>query len=392
MTLKYPSVIFWFVAAIVSTSLPLSVYGAAPIIPPPPTINATSFLLIDAESQKVLVEHNAHERKPPASLTKIMTAYLAEQEIAAGRISPEDEVLISVRAWRTGGSKMFIREGTSVSVIDLLRGIIIQSGNDASIAMAEHLAGSEEAFADMMNQQAAVLGMQNTQFVNSTGLPSEDHYSSAWDLALLTRDLIARFPEQYSIYSERSFKFNDIDQPNRNDLLWRDKTVDGVKTGYTRAAGYCLVASAVREGMRLISVVMGTESDQARMRESQKLLSYGFRYFETQKLFDKEVSLKDHEIYYADMDTVGLGVAEDVVLTFPRGYYKDIEVSLEVPKQLEAPFSKGDEVGELRMTLGDDVLYRAPLITLEDVPEAGVFGRMSDFVSLFFANLFGGDD
>ena len=363
--------------------------AAAPIIPPAPTINATSFLLIDADSQKVIVEHNSHEQNPPASLTKIMTAYLAEQEIDAGRVSPDDDVLVSVRAWRTGGSKMFIREGTEVKVIDLLRGIIIQSGNDASIAMAEHLAGSEEAFADMMNQQAAVLGMTNTNFVNSTGLPDDEHYSSAWDLALLTRDLINRFPEQYAIYSERSFKFNDIDQPNRNDLLWRDKTVDGVKTGYTRAAGYCLVASAVREGMRLISVVMGTESDQARMRESQKLLSYGFRYFETQKLYDKEVTLKDHEVYYAEVDTVSLGLSEDVVLTFPRGYYKDMEVSLEVPRQLEAPLSKGDEVGEMKMKLGDEVLYRAPLLVLEDVPEAGMFGRLSDFVSLFFANLLG---
>lgn len=388
MTLKYTSIICTFFILLWS----LSVYAAAPIIPPHPTINATSYLLIDADSQKVIVEHNAHEQKPPASLTKIMTAYLAEQEIAAGRVSPEDQVLISVRAWRTGGSKMFIREGTEVSVIDLLRGIIIQSGNDASIAIAEHIAGSEDAFADMMNQQASVLGMKNSHFVNSTGLPSDEHYSSAWDLALLTTDLINRFPEHYAMYSERSFKFNDIEQPNRNDLLWRDKTVDGVKTGYTRAAGYCLVASAVREGMRLISVVMGTESDQARMRESQKLLSYGFRYFETQKLFDKEVALKDHEIYYAEAETVGLGVADDVVLTFPRGYYKDIEVSLEVPKQLEAPLAKGDEVGELLMTLGDEVLYRAPLITLEEVPEAGMFGRMGDFVSLFFANLFGGDD
>lgn len=374
----------WLSAAIVN--------AAAPIIPPPPTINATSYLLIDSASNKILVEHNTHDQKPPASLTKIMTAYLAEQEISAGRIAPDDEVLVSVRAWRTGGSKMFIREGTKVSVIDLLRGIVIQSGNDASIALAEHIAGSEEAFADMMNQQASLLGMRDSQFRNATGLPDDEHFSSAWDMALLTRDLINRFPDHYAMYSERSFEYNDIEQPNRNDLLWRDKSVDGVKTGYTRAAGYCLVASAEREGMRLISVVMGTESDQARMRESQKLLSYGFRYFETQTLYEKEVTLKEQDIYYGEVESVGLGLAEDVTLTFPRGYYKDIEVELEVPRQLEAPLSQGDEVGEITLVLGEDVLFSAPLIALETVPEAGVFGRFGDFISLTFSELFGGEN
>ena len=362
--------------------------AAVPIIPPAPNINATSYLLIDANSQKVLVEHNPHERKAPASLTKIMTAYLAEQEIVAGRITADDNALVSVGAWRTGGSKMFIREGTKVTVGDLLRGIIIQSGNDASIALAEHIAGSEEAFADMMNQQAAILGMTNSHFTNATGLPDEAHYSSAWDLALLTIDLIHRFPEHYAIYSERSFKFNNIEQPNRNDLLWRDKTVDGVKTGYTRAAGYCLVASAVREGMRLISVVMGTDSDQARMRDSQKLLSYGFRYFETQTFYEKEIALKEHEIHYGEAESLSLGIANDVVLTFPRGYYNDIKASLEVPKHLEAPVAKGDEIGELRLKLDDQLLYTAPLVALEEVPEAGVFERIGDSIYLFFNRLF----
>lgn len=377
-------VIAWLSAAIVN--------AAAPIIPPPPTINATSYLLVDSASNKILVEHNTHDKKPPASLTKIMTAYLAEQEISAGRIARDDEVLVSVRAWRTGGSKMFIREGTKVSVMDLLRGIVIQSGNDASIALAEHIAGSEEAFADMMNQQASVLGMRDSQFRNATGLPDDEHFSSAWDMALLTRDLINRFPDHYAMYSERSFEYNDIEQPNRNDLLWRDKSVDGVKTGYTRAAGYCLVASAEREGMRLISVVMGTESDQARMRESQKLLSYGFRYFETQTLYEKEVMLKEQDIYYGEADSVSLGLAEDVTLTFPRGYYKDIEVELEVPRQLEAPLGQGDEVGKITLVLGDDVLFSAPLIALETVPEAGLFGRFGDFISLTFSELFGGEN
>ena len=367
------------------------VQAAAPIIPPPPDIAGTSYLLIDAASEEVLVEHNAHEHNPPASLTKIMTSYLAEQEIAAGRLSPHDEVLVSVNAWRTGGSKMFIREGTRVSVEDLLKGIIIQSGNDASVALAEHIGGSEAAFANMMNQQAAVLGMRNSHFKNATGLPNSEHYSSAWDLALLTRDLIARYPEHYALYSQRSYEFNEIDQPNRNKLLWRDRTVDGVKTGYTKDAGYCLVASAVRQGMRLISVVMGTDSDQARMRESQKLLSYGFRYFETQSLYEADVPLKEQELFYGEADTVSLGVSEEVVITFPRGYYKDIEAELMVPKIVEAPLSTGQEVGEIRLRLHGDTIYKAPLVALSDVPEAGMFAQMSDFVSLFFSQLFSGE-
>lgn len=364
---------------------------AEPIIPPAPDINATSYLLIDAESQKVLVEQNSHEQIPPASLTKIMTSYLAEQEIAAGRLKEEDKVLVSVNAWRTGGSKTFIREGTEVLVGDLLRGIIIQSGNDASIALAEHIAGSETAFADMMNQQAAQLGMTNTQFTNATGLPAPDHYTSAWDLAILTQDLIRRFPEHYALYSQKSYTYNDIEQPNRNRLLWRDRTVDGVKTGFTNSAGYCLVASAVREGMRLISVVMGTENDQARMRESQKLLSYGFRYYETQSLYEPGVALKNQKLYYGEIDSVDLGVAEPVILTFPRGYYKDIEVELEVPKVIEAPLAKGDAVGQMQLRLHDEVLYEAPLVSLQDVPEAGIVGRVGDFVSLFIDQLLSDD-
>jgi len=365
--------------------------AAAPIIPPPPDIAATSYLLIDASSSEVLVEHNAHEQNPPASLTKIMTSYLAEQEISEGRIAPSDEVLVSVNAWRTGGSKMFIREGTRVTVGELLRGIIIQSGNDSSVALAEHIGGSETAFANMMNQQAVVLGMNNSHFKNATGLPDSEHYSSAWDLALLTRDLIARFPEHYALYSERSYEYNDIEQPNRNKLLWRDRTVDGVKTGFTNSAGYCLVASAVRQGMRLISVVMGTDSDRARMRESQKLLSYGFRYYETQSLYEADVALKEQELFYGAEDAVGLGVTEDVVLTFPRGYYKDIEAELVVPKIVEAPLDQGQKVGEIKLRLNGDIIYEAPLVALQQVEEAGMFSRMADFISLFFSQLLSGD-
>jgi D-alanyl-D-alanine carboxypeptidase (penicillin-binding protein 5/6) len=362
-----------------------------PIIPPAPEIAASSYLLLDAETQKVLVEYNAHEGLPPASLTKIMTAYIAAVEIEAGRISLEDQVLISVKAWRTQGSKMFIREGTRVPLEDLLRGIIIQSGNDASVAVAEHIAGSEAAFADMMNQQAVLLGMSSSQFENATGLPGEGHRTSAWDLALLTNALLKRFPEHYAMYAERSFTFNDIEQPNRNRLLWRDRTVDGVKTGYTRAAGYCLVASALRGNMRLISVVMGTKSEEARMQESQKLLSYGFRYFETQKLYSAGVPLKTAELWYGDMEEIELGVAETVVITIPRGYYDDIKAELKVAKIIEAPVAKGAEFGELRLSLHDETVYRAPLIALESAEEAGMFSRFGDAIYLFFAGFAGSD-
>ena len=368
-----------------------AVVAAAPIIPPAPSIAAKSFLLIDAATSEVLVEHNSHEALAPASLTKLMTSYVASVELASGRIGLMDQVPVSVNAWRTPGSRMFIQEGTQVGVEDLLRGIIIQSGNDASVALAEHIAGSEDAFADMMNQQAAQLGMTTTQFKNSTGLPAKDHYTSAWDLALLTRDYVKRFPESYAIYSERSFKYGDIEQPNRNRLLWRDRSVDGVKTGHTIAAGYCLIASALRDNMRLISVVMGTDSDDSRMRESQKLLSYGFRYFETQQLYDANVPLKTTDVWYGETESLDVGVGAPVVVTIPRGHYDDVEAEIELAKLIEAPVSVGDEFGELRLRMGGELIYTAPLVALQDVAEAGMLARAGDFFSLFFSRLFSSD-
>lgn len=361
----------------------------APIIPPPPDVAASSYLLIDADTGKVLVERNSHQPLPPASLTKIMTTYVADVELSAGRIKMDDQVDISVNAWETPGSRMFVREGTRVSLEDLMRGVIVQSGNDASVALAEHIAGSERAFADMMNQQAARLGMTDSQFQNATGLPAEDHYSSAWDLAQLTRALIRDFPEQYAMYAEKSFTYNDIEQPNRNRLLWRDRTVDGVKTGHTEAAGYCLVASALRGNMRLISVVMGTTSDEARMRETQKLLSYGFRYFETQRLYEAGVALKTSELWYGARGEIELGVAEDLHVTIPRGSYEKLQAELQVPKVIEAPLKAGDKVGEVRLRLGEETVLRAPLVALADAEEGGIFTRFGHGVYLFFLNLFG---
>ncbi len=362
---------------------------AANVIPKPPSIAATGYLLIDAQTNEVLVEHNSTEPLPPASLTKIMTVFVAANELEAGRASMDDEVLVSVKAWRMPGSRMFIREGRKVRLSDLLRGIIVQSGNDASVALAEHLAGSESAFADMMNQHAELLGMNGSHFMNATGLPDEEHYTTASDLAKLTRALIEEHPEYYAIYSEREFEYNGIPQRNRNRLLLRDRTVDGVKTGHTKAAGYCLVASALRDDMRLISVVMGTKNDEDRMRESQKLLQYGFRYFETQHLYDAHVALRTEPLWYGEQDTISFGVAEDVVVTIPRGRYEEVTADMTLPSRLEAPISSGDEVGELVLRLDDEAVYRAPLIALEDGAEAGVFSRAGDAVTLFFKDLWG---
>ena len=369
------ALILWSSAVSAATTIPLL---------PPPKLQASSYLLIDSQTQTVIAEHNAQERNPPASLTKIMTGYVVEEEIRRGRLGVDEPVQISVNAWRTGGSKMFIREGTSVPVADLLKGVIIQSGNDASVALAEHIAGSEDAFADLMNQQASLLGLEDTQFRNATGLPDEQHYSTAKDLALLTRALIENHPEQYQLYSEKSFTFNNIEQPNRNRLLWRDRSVDGVKTGFTDAAGYCLVASAERNGMRLISVVLGTDSDEARMRESQKLLSYGFRNFETKTLYSQNQTLQEQPIYYGVVEAMPIGVAEDVVLTFPKGYYQDIEASITVPEYFEAPVRKGDVLGTIELKLGGENLYSGNVVALATVEEAGVFSRLGDYIYLLF--------
>ena len=351
---------------------------------PPPNLQASSFLLIDADTNKVLAEHNARERSAPASLTKIMTGYVVEEEIRRGRLGVEERVQISVNAWRTGGSKMFIREGTNVAVSELLKGVIIQSGNDASVALAEHIAGNEDQFADLMNQQAQFLNMNDTKFRNATGLPSEQHYSTAWDLALLTTALIKNHPEQYALYSQKSYTYNNIEQPNRNRLLWRDRSVDGVKTGFTKAAGYCLVASAERNGMRLISVVLGAENDEARMRDSQKLLSYGFRNYETKTLYKPGTTLQEQPIFYGEVEALPLGVAEDVTVTFPRGYYQDIDASISVPAYFEAPISKGDVLGTIELKLGDDVIYAGDVLAEIDVEESSWLSQLGDHVFLMF--------
>ena len=374
----------------------IEIYAAPVIIPEPPKLAANGYLLIDASTGKVLVAHNGEQRLPPASLTKIMTSYVAAKQLALGTISLEDQVDISVEAWRMEGSRMFVREGTKVRLEDLIRGIVIQSGNDASVAVAEHIAGSESAFAELMNQYALQLGMTGTNYVNSTGLPDENHYTTAHDLALLTIALVSEFPEHYSIYKERSFTYGAPgEQPkrqsNRNKLLFRDSSVDGVKTGHTKAAGYCLVASALREEMRLISVVMGASSEEIRARESQKLLTYGFRYFETSSLYKADNVLKQVRVWGGQHSSIRLGLMEDLVLTIPRGSRKTLKTVIDIDDEVHAPLSMGDKLGTLTVRLSENETTSLPLVALNSVQASGFLASLWDSIRLFFLKLFNGD-
>ncbi|WP_420600034.1 D-alanyl-D-alanine carboxypeptidase family protein [Neptuniibacter sp.] len=365
------------------------VKAVTPLIPAEPQIAATAYLVMDADTGKIIAAKNENGRFAPASLTKMMTAYILEYELSKGNVSKEDLVLVSEKAWRTQGSRMFIREGTQVALSDLMKGIIIQSGNDASVAVAEHIAGSEAAFADLMNQHASLLGMKNSHFLNSTGLPADDHVSSAYDLALLAKAIIQDFPEHYDIYSEKYFTYNKIRQPNRNKLLWRDKTVDGLKTGYTDDAGYCLVASAKRDNMRLISVVLGTSDEEARARESQKLLSYAFRYYRTHKLFEKNILLNTSKVWAGEVDQLRMGITEDLYVTIPRGQADSLQATMDVERVIKAPLAKGQAVGKVKVTLDGKVVKEVPLVAMDNIPEAGFLKKIWHAILLFFTSLIG---
>lgn len=366
-----------------------SAVSAAPtVIPAMPELAAKSYVLMDAASGSILVEHNGDEALPPASLTKLMTAYIATKEIQSGQITEKDMVTVSEKAWRTGGSRMFIDVGKQVSVDDLLHGIIIQSGNDASVALAEHIAGSEEAFSGMMNSAAKRLRLDNTHFMNATGLPAQEHYSTAHDMAKLAHAIIYEDPEHYSIYAQKEFLWNGIKQPNRNLLLWRDKTVDGLKTGHTEEAGYCLVASAVRDDMRLISVVFGASSEAARAAETQKLLTYGFRFFETKTFYQKGIELAESKVWKGENSQVKVGLAEDLTLTLPRGQVQKMAAAMVLDESVIAPVKQGDRLGVVEVRLGDEVLHSADLVALHDVEEGGFFSRILDSIRMFFYSLF----
>mgnify|MGYP001103993663 FL=1 len=365
---------------------------AAPrIIPSPPQLATEGHILLDAATGTVIIEENAEMRLPPASLTKIMTSYIIASEIQQGRISLDDLVPISVKAWKMEGSRMFIREGTEVKVADLIRGIVIQSGNDASVAMAEFIAGDEDAFADVMNQVAQKLGMTRTQFKNATGLPDEGHYTTAKDLSILARALIRDFPEHYKVYKEKYFSYNDIRQANRNSLLWRDDAVDGMKTGHTQAAGFCLVASAEKKDMRLVSVVMGATSERSRSTESQKLINYGFRYFESVKLYDGLESLRRVKVWGGLHESLDVGIEAPARLTIPTGARGALAAEVTLDPVIKAPVSQGQTLGLLRISLEGETLLERPVVALNGVDEAGLVSSLIDEVSLFFLSLFSGD-
>ena len=364
------------------------------LIPASPEIAAKAWILMDADTGKVLVEHNADEKLPPASLTKMMTSYVVSKEIHSGRLKEDDEAIVSEYAWRTGGwasgsSVMSLLPKSKAKIIDLIRGVIIQSGNDASIVLAEHVSGSESAFADIMNQNAEQLGMTNTHFENSTGLPAETHLSTAHDMAILGQALIRDFPEHYAIYSEKYFEYDNHRQANRNRLLWRDSSVDGIKTGHTQAAGYCLVASAKRDDMRLIAVVMGANSEESRAREAQTLLSYGFRYYETAKIAAVgDLLSENNRVWYGDVDYLNLTAGKDVFATIQRGSRESLTTELELEPVLKAPIEKGQQLGIARIKFEDKLLEEIPVVAAEAVPEAGIFSRLWDAIMLFFINLF----
>jgi len=379
-------------AAIISFSCAISsVQAESVIIPKPPVLNATAYVLMDAVSGEILVQKNADKQLPPASMTKMMTSYLATHELALGNLGEQDQVPVSVKAWKMGGSKMFIREGRNVALIDLIKGIIIQSGNDASIAVSEYVAGSEDAFVDLMNKHAQRMGMLNTQFQNATGWPAKGHFSSAHDMAVLAQAIVNDHPEYYSLYKEKYFEFNKIRQPNRNKLLWRDPSVDGLKTGHTEEAGFCLTASAQRNGMRLIAVVMGTRSENARATETQKLLTYGFRYFETHRLYQAGESIKTLPVWYGEEIQFDVGIEDDLFITVARGAKEQLQLETLTNEFIEAPLSIGESQGSLTIRLNDKVIAERQLVVLNNVTEAGFFSRLWDGIKLFFIKLIGSE-
>lgn len=358
------------------------------VVPSAPQVSGTSHLLIDFDSGKILAEKDADSRVEPASLTKIMTGYVVINELTNGNMSMDEMVTISEKAWKMPGSKMFIEVGKKVSVRDLIKGMVIQSGNDASVALAEYIAGSEEVFAQLMNKYAKALGMDNTHYMNATGLPHPEHYTTARDLAILTKALITKFPEEYKWYSEKKFTFNGITQYNRNKLLWQDPSVDGLKTGHTESAGFCLVSSAKRDNMRLISVVLGTNSMEKRIQESQKLLNYGFRFFETHPLYKANQRLNDVKVWEGSKDVLGVGLQNDLFITIPRGQYKDLKIETSLQPEIVAPITTGQELGQLYVSLNGEVLVEQPLVALSDVEEGSFFKKLIDQIKRMFSSIF----
>jgi len=356
---------------------------AAPL-PAPPQLSANSFLLFDHVSGEVLASKDPDKRIEPASLTKMMTAYIVAAELKRGSVTLDEPVIVSAEAQAMPGSRMFIEADTVVPLEDLLRGLIIQSGNDASVALAEHIAASEAGFVDMMNRMAKTLSMQSTHYTNASGLPDPEHYTTANDLAKIASAIIREYPDTYKLYSERDFTYNNITQKNRNTLLWRDETVDGMKTGHTEAAGYCLVASAVRDDMRLVSVVLGTASDKSRIADSQRLLNYGFRFFKTRKIYAAGEQISQARIWMGTQDSIGLGVAEDLYVTLPRDAFDNLQSKIEVSEYIRAPMRIGQELGRSVLMSDDRIVYEVPLLALQKVGQANIFVRMKHSIQRYF--------
>ncbi|MBS0287093.1 MAG: D-alanyl-D-alanine carboxypeptidase [Proteobacteria bacterium] len=358
--------------------------NAIPAVPTAPEVSADAYVLIDFHSGKILAEKESHKRIDPASLTKMMTVYVFDHELHNGHFTLEDEIAVSENAWKTEGSRMFVPVGKKIPAKDLLRGIIIQSGNDATVALAEYVAGSEKAFADLMNQYAQRLGMKDTHFVNSTGIPNPEHYTTAYDLSLLASAIISQFPETYKIYSEKWFTFNGIKQPNRNRLLWREPYIDGIKTGHSSTAGYCLAASGQKDNMRLISILVGAQNESDRTEQTLQLLRFGFRFFETHHLYKANTTLNEPRVWMGDRKTLSLGINQDLFITIPQGQYKSLDAKMNIDKSLTAPINKGENHGKLVVKLGDELIAEMPLVALEDVNKGTMWDRFSDYVSLGF--------
>ena len=363
------------------------------LIPSPPNVPATAYVLMDADSGKILAQKNMNQRHPPASLTKMMSLYLISQAIQSGTIHADDNVRISKKAWQTGGSKMFVRVGTEVPVKDLIQGIIVDSGNDACVAMSEYIAGSEGAFTDMMNKQAQILNMTNTHYMDCTGLPignnfSENHYSTAYNLALLARALVKDFPQDYQWYKQKWFTYNNIRQPNRNRLLWRYPYADGIKTGHTSAAGFCLVSSAIKDGHRLISVVLGAPTDEARSNDSIQLLTYGFRFFDTHLLYQAGSTIQNAKVWFGDESTVPATVTDNLYVTTPTGQYKNIKMAIDLQQKLKAPIKMGQTIGQLTVMLNNNPIETQPLVADKAVEKAGMIHRMFQHIGFFFHGWF----
>ncbi|MDF1828069.1 MAG: D-alanyl-D-alanine carboxypeptidase [Legionellaceae bacterium] len=358
------------------------------ITPSAPSIHAKAYFLVDTNSGKILAENNSEKKLPPASLTKLMTLYVVSKALHNEQIHLEDTVHITKRAWKTGGSRMFVKEGQDVRIEDLLKGIIVDSGNDACVALAEHLGGSEEGFAALMNQEAKQLGMLNSHFTDSTGLPKPELYTTAKDLAILARAIINEFPEYYHWYKQKWFTFNEIRQPNRNRLLWRDSHVDGMKTGHTDEAGYCLASSAKRDDMRLLAIVLGSPSESVRADDSERLLKYGFRFFETHKLYEAGKPLAELPLYKGMSPTLPIGVLHNHYVTIPSGQYQHLAIKTDVPKYLKAPIQQGQKIGELVVLFNGEAFSSRPLYALKPVAQGGLFSRAKDSVKLVFTQWF----